>query len=58
MDTFRTEYADRIVATLFGTKGNAMRCRFRLFDPPAGFRGGGTGECQISYGNGTVAVQF
>jgi hypothetical protein len=55
---FRTEYANRIVAVLFGDKGNAMRCGFRLFDPAQGFRGGGTGTCAISFDNGTVAVQF
>jgi hypothetical protein len=55
---FRSAYADRIVATLQGDKGHAMRCRFRLFDPPAAFRGGGSGECQVSAGGGTVTVQF
>ena len=58
IDSFREEYANRIVATLFGDKGNAMRCGFKLFDPEKGFPGGGTGGCQISYGNGTIAVQF
>jgi hypothetical protein len=56
--SFRAEYANRIVATLFGDKGNAMRCGFRLFDPQKGFPGGGGGNCLISYGNGTIAVQF
>ena len=56
--SFREEYANRIVATLFGDKGNAMRCGFKLFDPEKGFPGGGTGACLISYGNGTIAVQF
>jgi hypothetical protein len=56
--SFREEYANRIVATLFGDKGNAMRCGFRLFDAGKGFSGGGTGGCQISYENGTIAVQF
>jgi len=46
--SFREEYANRIVATLFGDKGNAMRCGFRLFDPQKGFPGGGTGDCLIS----------
>jgi hypothetical protein len=58
LGTFRTEYTDRIVAVLFGDRGNAMRCGFRLFDPPQGFRGGGTGTCKISYDNGTISVQF
>ena len=58
LGAFRTEYANRIVAVLFGDKGNAMRCGFRLFDPSQGFAGGGTGGCKISYDNGTIAVQF
>jgi hypothetical protein len=58
LGAFREEYANRIVAVLFGDRGNAMRCGFRLIDPPAGFRGGGTGACRISYDNGTIAVQF
>jgi hypothetical protein len=56
--SFREEYANRIVATLFGDKGNAMRCGFRLFDPQKGFPGGGGGSCLISYANGPIAVQF
>ena len=44
LGAFRKEYTDRIVAVLFGDRGNAMRCGFRLFDPPRGFRGGGTGQ--------------
>jgi len=55
---FRTEYANRIVAVLFGDRGNAMRCGFRLFDPTQGFGGGGTGTCAVSFANGTVAVHF
>jgi hypothetical protein len=58
LGSFRTEYANRIVAVLFGDKGNAIRCGFRLFDPTQGFRGGGTGTCAISFDNGTIAVQF
>ena len=58
LGSFRAEFTNRIVTVLFGDKGNAMRCGFRLFDPPKGFRGGGTGGCQISYDNGTIAVQF
>jgi hypothetical protein len=56
--SFREEYENRIVATLFGDKGNAMRCGFRLYDPEKGFPGGGVGSCLISYANGTIAVQF
>jgi hypothetical protein len=58
LGTLRTEYANRIVAVLFGDRGNAMRCGFRLFDPPRGSRGSGTGTCKISYDKGTIAVQF
>ena len=58
LDTLRTQYANRIVAVLWGDKGNAMRCGLRLFDPPRGFQGGGTGACKISYDNGTIAVNF
>jgi hypothetical protein len=58
LGSFRAKYADRIVATLFGDKGNAMRCGFRLFEPSKGLSGGGVGQCQISYGNGSIAVQF
>jgi hypothetical protein len=58
LDLIRRTYAGRIMATLFGNRGNAMRCRFTLFDPPRGFAGGGEGQCQVSYGNGTIAVQF
>ena len=54
---FRTNYSGKVVATLFGDKGNTMRCRFRLGDPPSGLSGGGTGECQLSTG-GAIEVQF
>lgn len=55
--TFRTNYSGKVVATLFGDRGDTMRCRFRLSDPPAGLSGGGAGECQPSNG-GKIDVQF
>ncbi len=55
--TFRTNYSGKVIATLFGTKGNTMRCRFNLANPPSGLKGGGTGECQLSKGR-QIAVQF
>lgn len=55
--TFRTNYSNKVVATLFGDKGDTMRCRFNLKDPPSGLRGGGTGECQTSKGE-QLDVQF
>jgi hypothetical protein len=58
LDTLRTQYANRILSVLWSDKGNAMRCGFRLFDPPKGFLGGGTGGCKISYDNGTISVNF
>lgn len=56
-ETFRTNYSGKVVATLVGDKGTAMRCRFRLSDPPVGLSGGGLGECQLSTG-GRIDVQF
>lgn len=46
--TFRTNYSNKAVATLFGTQGDTMRCRLNLKEPTAGLSGGGTGECQTS----------
>ncbi|SRR5579884_1407311 len=54
---FRTNYSDRVVATLFGDRGDTMRCRFDLKKPIAGLRGGGTGECQTSKQE-RIDVQF
>ncbi len=55
--TFRQNYSGRVVATLFGDRGGAMRCRFQLVNPPGGLPDGGTGECQLS-GGGTIEAQF
>ncbi|MBI3804719.1 MAG: hypothetical protein HY282_13260 [Nitrospirae bacterium] len=54
---FRTNYSNRVVATLFGNPGDTMRCRFDLKNPPKGLSGGGTGECQTSKGE-KIDVQF
>jgi len=47
---FVRNYSGKVVATLFGNRGNTMRCRFTLADPSAGMSGGGVGECQVSNG--------
>ncbi len=44
---FYTQYSGRVVANLLGTKGEHMRCRFRLMHPAEGMSGGGSGECQL-----------
>src|SRR3569832_817698 len=46
--TFRTNYSNRGVATLFGNRGDTMRCRLDLKSPRKGKVGGGAGECQTS----------
>ena len=43
-------YSGKVVATLFGDRGDSMRCRFQLTDPEAGLSGGGVGQCQVSNG--------
>ena len=45
------KYSGKVVATLFGDKGDVMRCRFRLHDPERGMPGGGVGQCQVSNGS-------
>jgi hypothetical protein len=47
---FVREYSGRVVATLFGSAGHTMRCRFTLSEPLDGVAGGGVGECQTSDG--------
>lgn len=37
-------------AFLFGDRGNYMKCKFRLSDTVLGFKSGGFGLCQTSYG--------
>jgi hypothetical protein len=54
---FVRTYSGKVVATLFGDKGNTMRCRFQLTNPEAGLSSGGVGECQVSNG-GQIDVQF
>ena len=54
---FVRNYSGKVVATLFGDKGNTMRCRFQLTNPEAGLSSGGVGECQVSNG-GKIDVQF
>jgi len=55
--SFRTNYSGKVVATLFGDRGDMMRCRFNLVNPPTGMPDGGTGECQLSTG-GKIEAQF
>src|SRR5712692_2724195 len=50
-DTLWFHGSDKVVATLFGDKGDVMRCRFRLNDPERGMPGGGVGQCQVSNGS-------
>ncbi len=50
-DTLWFHGSDKVVATLFGDKGDVMRCRFRLNDPERGMPGGGAGQCQVSNGS-------
>jgi hypothetical protein len=54
---FVRTYSGKVVATLFGDKGNTMRCRFQVTNPEAGLGNGGVGECQVSDG-GRIDVQF
>ena len=50
-------YTGRVLASLSGSEGHSMRCRFDLNVPLAGLSEGGTGECQVSDG-GTLALSF
>lgn len=53
---FLEHYDGKVVANL-GAAGNAhMRCRFRLFRPSAGMRGGGEGACQLTDGTAVDAT--
>ena len=54
---FVRNHSGKVVTTLFGDKGNTMRCRFRHTNPEAGLSSGGVGECQVSNG-GKIDVQF
>lgn len=55
--TFMQNYSGKVVATLFGNRGDTMRCRFQLANPDEGMAGGGLGECQTSTG-AHVEAQF
>jgi hypothetical protein len=55
--TFVRNYSGKVIATLFGDKGNTMRCRFHLSQPSAGMEGGGVGECEIKGGE-KIEAQF
>ena len=55
--TFVRSYSGKVVARLFGDRGDTMRCRFRLSVPERGMLGGGVGDCQVSHG-GQLAAQF
>lgn len=51
-----TFYSGRVLATLFGDRGGALRCRFQLADPGGGLGGGGVGECELADGRKIVAA--
>jgi hypothetical protein len=55
--TFVRNYSGKVVATLFGDRGDTMRCRFNLSGPEEGMHGGGVGECQVSSG-GQITAAF
>ena len=54
---FVRNYSGKVVATLFGDRGDVMRCSFNLSVPEQGMRGGGVGECQVSNG-GQLSANF
>jgi len=56
-DLFVKRYSGKVLATLFGDRGDAMRCRFTLQDPERGLLQGGVGECQVSDG-GKIDIEF
>jgi hypothetical protein len=47
----------KVVATLFGDRGDTTRYRFRLSVPERAMPGGGVGDCQVSDG-GQLTAQF
>ncbi|MBM4268662.1 MAG: hypothetical protein FJ144_18965 [Deltaproteobacteria bacterium] len=55
--TFVQNYSGKAIATLFGDRGDTMRCRFQLSDPEEGMEGGGVGQCQTSSGE-NLEAQF
>jgi len=54
---FVRNYSGKVVAVLFGDRGDTMRCRFKLNDPLRGMRSGGVGDCQVSNG-AQIAATF
>jgi hypothetical protein len=50
-------YTGKVVASLSGGGGHAIRCQFVLNEPRAGFLQGGTGHCQIS-DRGRIDLDF
>ena len=44
-------YTGKVVATLKGSEGHAMRCRLSLPRPAEGLLGGGEGTCQTTDGS-------
>jgi hypothetical protein len=51
-----TVYSGDVAATLFGERGEVMRCRFELASPSDGMRSGGLGHCQVRGGPRLDAV--
>jgi hypothetical protein len=49
-EAFMRDYVNKAVATLKGSRGGRMLCRFNLDAGGAGMEGGGHGECQTSKG--------
>jgi uncharacterized protein len=54
---FARFYTGKVLATLRGSEGSAMRCQMILKAPQKGLLGGGSGSCQISDG-GRIALDF
>lgn len=54
---FARFYTGKVVSTLRGSEGSAMRCQLSLKAPQNGLLGGGSGSCQISDG-GKIALEF
>jgi hypothetical protein len=55
--TFIQNYSGKVLATLFGDRGDTMRCRFQLADPEEGMDSGGVGQCETSDGE-KIEAQF
>ena len=51
-----TVYSGNVAATLFGQRGEVMRCRFDLASPSDGLGAGGLGHCQVRGGPRLDAV--